>query len=55
MLYLGLDVHKSYVYAVAIDETGRKCSSGRLNNDRVTLCKHVDSLQDRVKVVVEAC
>jgi len=47
MLYLGLDVHKSYIYAVAIDETGRKRSSGRLNNDRITLQEYVDSLPDR--------
>ena len=54
-LYVGLDVHKSYVYAVPIDETGRKCSSGRLNNDRATLRTYVDSLPDCSKVVMEAC
>ena len=48
---LGLDVHKSYPYAVAIDESGRSLLSGRLNNHRLTLGECVHSLPDRVKVV----
>lgn len=55
MLYVGLDVHKSYAYAVVMDESGRGLSSGRLNNDRVTLSEYVHSLGDGVKVVMEAC
>ena len=55
MLYVGLDVHKSYIYAVAVDKAGRKRSSGRLNNDRITLQKYVGSLRDRAKTVMEAC
>ncbi len=62
-LYLGLDVHecpcttgcKRYVYAVAVDVAGRKQSSGRLNNDRITLQRYVGSLPDRVQIVMEAC
>jgi len=54
MLYLGLDIHKKYVHAVAVDETGQKRSSGRLNNDRIALQKYVGSLPDRVKIVMEA-
>ena len=54
MLYVGLDVHKSYVYAVAVSEAVQKRSSGRLSNHRITLQKYVDSLPDQAKIVMEA-
>ena len=47
MLYVGLDAHKSYVYAVAVGEAGLEQSSGGLNNDRITLQRYVGSLPDR--------
>jgi len=54
MLYVGLDVHKRYVYAVAVDETGLTQSETRVNNEKEALEQYIGSLPDRAKVALEA-
>jgi len=54
MLYVGLDIHKKYVYAVAVDEAGNKLCEARLDNEQRALRQYVCSLPERAKCVLEA-
>lgn len=54
MLYTGLDVHKKYVYAVTLDDTGHKLCEARVDNEPGALREYVGSLPERPKCVLEA-
>jgi transposase len=54
MLYVGLDVHKRYVLAVAVNEAGVTQSEARLDNEKEALEQYIGSLPDAAKVALEA-
>lgn len=54
MLYVGLDVHKRYVLAVAVNEGGATQSEVRLDNEKEALQQYIGSLPDSAKVALEA-
>jgi len=54
MLYLGLDVHKKYVYAVTLDQAGNKQCEAKVDNEPGALRQYVCSQPERPKCVLEA-
>lgn len=54
MLYVGLDIHKNYVHAVAVDEAGQEQSQARVDNEEEALKQYIGSLPGRAKIALEA-
>ena len=54
MVYLGIDLHKRYSYAVAVDETGKVISQKKMLHSKDDWYHYIKYLIEPVNAVIEA-
>jgi len=57
MLYMGIDLHKRYLFATVIDEAGREVEKARVENKRCSILAYIEQIKkidEEISAVVEA-